>query len=347
MTCAAWQDLLDEGALHTLEEAPRAALEAHAATCPHCGPRVATERLLAEAWSDQRRLQPSARLQAALLAVPRRGQRLRAYSLWVVPVSMLVIGLLALLEPDLLRRQRRAVDLPARPTSGDAVAAPATATVFSSPGKATAAQAPAASVDAGRTGTMASGTRDAGLPTPARPFARGTASAAAAATPPPAPASAAGGNDRGVRRNPAATATPAPEDGPVGAKTGPGPSDPVPPEPSADPGPDDPVTTPEAGGTPPGGAGLRPGPAETATPEGPPSRQPEPAPPVETPTPEDPRIVKTPPPSPPPTEAPGGVSPIVPPTETPTPTPTPTGTPTGTPTVMGYGTEPAKAGFVC
>ncbi len=108
MTCAAWQDLLDEGALHTLEDAPRAALEAHAATCPHCGPRVATERLLAEAWSDQRRLQPSARLQAALLAVPRRGQRLRAYSLWVVPVSMLVIGLLALLEPDLLRRQRRA-----------------------------------------------------------------------------------------------------------------------------------------------------------------------------------------------------------------------------------------------
>ena len=143
MTCAAWQDLLDEGALHTLEDAPRAALEAHAATCPHCGPRVATERLLAEAWSDQRRLQPSARLQAALLAVPRRGQRLRAYSLWVVPVSMLVIGLLALLEPDLLRRQRRAVDLPARPTSGDAVAAPATATVFSSPGKAPAAQAPA------------------------------------------------------------------------------------------------------------------------------------------------------------------------------------------------------------
>ena len=80
---------------------------------------------------------------------------------------------------------------------------------------------------------------------------------------------------------------------------------------------------------------VRPGPAETATPEGPPSRQPDPAPPVETPTPEDPRIVKTPPPSPPPTEAPGGVSPIVPPTETPTPTPTPTGTPTGTPTVMG------------
>ncbi len=250
MTCAAWQDLLDEGALHTLEDAPRAALEAHAATCPHCGPRVATERLLAEAWSHQRRLQPSARLQAALLAVPRRGQRLRAYSLWVVPVSMLVIGLLALLEPDLLWRQRRAVDLPARPTSGDAVAAPATATVFSSPGQGTAAQAPAATLDADRAGAMASGTRDAGLPTPARPFARGTASAAAAATPPPAPASAAGGNDRGVRRNPAATATPAPEDGPVGAKTGPGPSDPVPPEPSADPGPDDPVTTPEAGGTP-------------------------------------------------------------------------------------------------
>lgn len=327
MTCATWPDHLDDRALSTLDPISRNLLEAHAVACPDCGPRLATEILLAGAWDDQRRRQPSPRLQSALLAVPRQDRRIRAYSFWALPVSMMVIGLLAVLAPDVLRRQRAEIDAPAGQAARDAALAPMAATAFAG-----LAQATPSPMAAGRAAATAPGATAPGRPTDrlrpaAQPRGRAFAPAAASATaaPPPPDGHA---RLRGPRENPAPTPTVAPEIGATGAQPVPDPAT-AEPQPTSDPGGDDPggddpVATPEAGGT--AGAGLRPGPAETATPEGPPSRQPEPAPPVATPTPEDPRIVAS--PTPAPTEAPGGgTQPIAPPTDTPTPTPTPT--PTG------------------
>jgi hypothetical protein len=109
--------------------------------------------------------------------------------------------------------------------------------------------------------------------------------------------------------------------------TGPGPTDPDPGS-TSDPGGDEPIGTAPPPVTPGGGAGLRPGPVETATPEQGPSERP--VPPGITSTPVDRRATVVPTtPTPAPGTADPGIQPA--PSETPTPTPMPTGTMTPTP----------------
>lgn len=317
MSCTSWQDLLDETPLSAIDRARRADLEVHAAGCRTCAQRLATELLLSGAWAGERRLQPSRSLQAALLAVPRQEKRGRVLSLWAVPVSALAIGLLAWLAPDVLQRQRAQIDLPAAPAAGAPVAAPATATAVagqvapkSSP---MAADRPARAFGSGR------------APAP-QAVAGSTAPPAAAATPLPAvPGLGSAGRGDAPRPDRSPHATPTAADMSTSkAATGPGPTEPDPGS-TSDPGGDEPIGTAAPQVTP--GAGLRPGPGETATPEQGPSERP--VPPGVTSTPGDRGATVVPST---PTTAAGTAAPGIQPSPSETPTPTAAVTETVTPT---------------
>lgn len=341
MSCDRFWDLLDTAALSHLSPDIRAQLEAHAAACPACAQALAAERLLSRTLAPTRVLRPSRSLQEALLAVPRqaeRSRRLRALGVFALPVSVLALGLLAFLAPELLRGQRTVLD-EARPAAGPSVASVdrAAATATRDLDRATVARPAGSPAAAGLEG----GARKVGAasPTPRsarpRPQAPGRGSAdfgqpsapTAGPTPQLAPSPPLSRQRPGPR--PPSSPTPAPpEAADVGGQTAPGPH----PLPSLPP-PADPSPGPtEAGDLPGTASAIGPAPAETPTPPsepGPPGggRQPEPQTPE--PSPEAGRSR-----TPEPTPTPGSgdpAQPIVPPSETPTPTPTPSPTPTTTP----------------
>lgn len=321
MSCTSWQDLLDETPLSAIDRARQADLEVHAAGCRTCAQRLATERLLSGAWAGERRLQPSRSLQAALLAVPRQEKRGRFLSLWAVPVSALAIGLLAWLAPDVLQRQRAQIDLPAAPAAGEPVAAPATAAAVA--GQVAPTASPMVADRPARAPAFGSGRE----PAP-QAVAGSTAPPGAAATPPPAVpglGSAGRGDAPRTDRSPHATPTAA-DMGASKAATGPGPTEPDPGS-TSDPGGDEPIGTAAPEVTPGGGAGLRPGPGETATPEQGPSERP--VPPGVTSTPRDRGATVVPST---PTTAAGTAAPGIQPSPSETPTPTAAVTETVTPT---------------
>lgn len=337
MSCERFWEQLDAAALSQLPPSVQAELEAHAAGCPDCAQALATERLLSQTLAPSRILRPSRSLQEALLAVPRqaeRGRRLRALGVFALPVSVLALGLLAFLAPELLRGQRTAIE-EAQPAAGPSAAdvdmAGATATMDLD--RATVARPTTSPAAAG----LAGGRREAGAasPTPRsarlRPLAPGSAPArsvapSAAPTAGPSPQLAPAPPPRPQRPRPRPSATPAPpEAGDMGAgQSGPGQVPPLP----RDPDPTDPADPTDPRPT---GSSLVPGPAETGTPEsGPPGggRSPETTTPESTP--EASRAMTPGPITATPISGDPG-QPIPAPSDTHTPTPTPSPTPTATP----------------